>query len=1589
MSDIARFGVVIDTTGARAGQVEFERSVDSIKNKAREGGRAMDSMAESTQKAYAQIKAFAAFAGLTIGVSQLIRYTDSWKQMEGQLRLVTKTSKEAEEVQQKLFKVAQDTRAPLSETIGLYSRMARSTKDLKLTQDELISITKAVNQALVISGSSAASAGGSMLQLGQAFASGTLRGDELNSILEGMPRLAEAIAAGMGRSTGELRKLGSQGKITSEEMAKAILQQSKVLADEYAKMPQTVSQALTQINNAMQQFIGETDKSLGVSNGLVTVLKSLADNFDKLAIGIEIAAVAYGGKFAASFAKASSEYVRQGAVKIAALAAQTSETARLAVGEEIAAHRALAAANANAILAASSAESAITAKAQATALQATAVASGELAVAANAAAVASSRATAAIAATSVAARIGTATVGVFNAVLTALGGWIGIAITAAIVALTALYSWWNKHKIAAQENKKAADELKQSMALLETQMASSLLVIQKNTKANDDLYTLLMTKGITAYEAAKKQQDVVKSATAVWDRYKEGVGRAAKTLGTFTEELAKGNPQAVALNKAMTEEAASSDRLEQGLKRSTKAREDSAAAMKAQKDKAADLAKQFKEEKQASDEAVEAIKREVNGLANLLEAKKGGEDAYARVSLAMQREDEIRAALNKALPNEKQNVVDLVRRKYELLDATDKLNLARKKEADATEAFNEKIRASVQQTADLVSQKLDEAKSYRAEIARQAAQPFENALKGIQTAFSSFFESIMTDGLKSFESLAEGIKRLFVRMMSEIAAQKMGQQLMGSVMMDGYGAPKRDAAGNLMRSGGWMQTAGGGYAAIGVSSALAGYSVGSQTTNKGIGAVGGALAGAGTGAAIGSVVPVIGTAIGAVVGAVVGLVGGLIGSANAAKKSNEALKVSQNQVQSSLEGLRASMSNDKLGQAIAETKKQFDTLREAALQAYAGRKNEGGRAIAIAEINRLEAERIAIIKAEFDAGQKKLQQDYQIRELIAQGRTEEAENLAFVAAQQEEYNTKLKEGATAATLASLSSAQLAEAMRRNIEKTEEMRRTLFDLTNGAQAFTDPRGASEASFIESQNRRIWDAIHRGANEAELAAIRFFNAAEKAAREAQILENDTRTREGLLSRGLSAQGNAQAADDVAFRAQQRQEMADAIAAGMSPSNIALLRFIQFSEASARQMQQAIQDGTKAIQDAAAKEIKVVNDLIDAVQTAAAEQIKAIDEQIEKTQLEAKATAKRFDDQISAVREAAQAQLASLDVQIVSARAALDATNQQINLLDRIVQTNQKVVDALTSFADSLKMGELSTLSPEQKYAEARSRFNALAGSAAGGNADAATALPDAANTLLQASRAFFASTQGYVSDYNTVQDTVDQLTKQYGKTLPVDIQTLEAAKQTVIGLQTSIDVLNKQRDAIQDAADRQIDALQTLKDKAAEDAQRALDKLNEQKEQIGRDAQATIDRLIETRTAIETAAQQQIDELVKLQTEAHLTRLRQDEYWQTFLGLSGQSDPLGPGGNGPGGPAETGGSMFAVPQALLDTQRETIDVLGAKLDEVEEATTAAVTKLDMSIRVLQEGFSRLIEASAVAQATAEQSLTYQRRTYNETT
>ena len=239
------------------------------------------------QSSFMSLKGVLSGVASAFAVKEFVEITDKFKNINTQLKLAIGNNGDLEKTQAALFKMSQSLNSEYGATAVFNSGLAKSSESLGLSQDKLLQVTENVSKAVALSGSSASSAEAALMQFGQALASGTLRGDELNSILEQTPALARTIADGMKVTVGELRKLGAEGKITSDALAKAILSQTDALEKQMGQREKTIGGALTSMGNSVGAFINELDKLSGVSSGTTDTLKWVSDQIDVFTAAIK------------------------------------------------------------------------------------------------------------------------------------------------------------------------------------------------------------------------------------------------------------------------------------------------------------------------------------------------------------------------------------------------------------------------------------------------------------------------------------------------------------------------------------------------------------------------------------------------------------------------------------------------------------------------------------------------------------------------------------------------------------------------------------------------------------------------------------------------------------------------------------------------------------------------------------------------------------------------------------------------------------------------------------------------------------------------------------------------------------------------------------------------------------------------------------------------------------------------------------------------------------------------------------------------------------------------------------------------------
>ncbi|MEW7178130.1 tape measure protein [Acinetobacter baumannii] len=330
MTQESRLIITIDSRNAERNARNLGNELDSIEKKGDFASKSMDSLSVAT-------RALAGHMAGLVTVGAAISKMDEYTGLQNRLKLVTTNQVELNKATEDTFRIAQKTYSTWNSILQVYQRFSDNAKTLNLNMDETARLTETVSKAVAISGASAEAADAALVQFGQALASGTLRGEELNSVMEQTPALAKAIAQGMGITVGQLRSVAAEGKITSKEIVKALKNVQDDVDALFAKTDITIGQSLTLLNNEITKFVGESGKGSGAAHVLADSIQLLASNLKlisdgALVLGIGLVTKAIATKTVAVYADvaATAANVKASKEKVIADAAEAAAAVKTA-----------------------------------------------------------------------------------------------------------------------------------------------------------------------------------------------------------------------------------------------------------------------------------------------------------------------------------------------------------------------------------------------------------------------------------------------------------------------------------------------------------------------------------------------------------------------------------------------------------------------------------------------------------------------------------------------------------------------------------------------------------------------------------------------------------------------------------------------------------------------------------------------------------------------------------------------------------------------------------------------------------------------------------------------------------------------------------------------------------------------------------------------------------------------------------------------------------------------------------------------------------------------------------------------------------
>jgi tape measure domain-containing protein len=255
-----------------------DASLDRIRRGAEQAGSALDLLNFARQAAGA--------LALGQAVRSLVSAGDAYTASLGRLAQATGSVERAREIYEALYRNALQTGVAVTESVDAFQRFAIASRAIGATSDQVARLVGGLQRAAIVGGATPQEIASATLQLGQALAAGTLQGEELRAILEAMPLLAEALAAELGVTIGQLRELGSEGQLTAERIFPALLLAGERLNAEFERAPLTLGRAFGQLEAAAGNFLAQLDQAVGLTGALARGIAAAATALDRVRGGV-------------------------------------------------------------------------------------------------------------------------------------------------------------------------------------------------------------------------------------------------------------------------------------------------------------------------------------------------------------------------------------------------------------------------------------------------------------------------------------------------------------------------------------------------------------------------------------------------------------------------------------------------------------------------------------------------------------------------------------------------------------------------------------------------------------------------------------------------------------------------------------------------------------------------------------------------------------------------------------------------------------------------------------------------------------------------------------------------------------------------------------------------------------------------------------------------------------------------------------------------------------------------------------------------------------------------------------------------------
>jgi tape measure domain-containing protein len=205
-----------------------------------------------------------------------VNFAEAYTGAEARLDGVLQSTQQLAAAQDDIFESAQRTGSSLTGTTDLVGALTRNLKEsgnaTSAALSQALGVAETINQTIALGGQTAQASEAALVQFLQGLNNGVFQAEELNSVLDGAPALAQALAKAFDTNTGGLKKLAEQGKLTSAAVIEALQQQASAVDEQFSRGAASALRGWQRAMNSIQREVGQFYSESGLDRFLENAL---------------------------------------------------------------------------------------------------------------------------------------------------------------------------------------------------------------------------------------------------------------------------------------------------------------------------------------------------------------------------------------------------------------------------------------------------------------------------------------------------------------------------------------------------------------------------------------------------------------------------------------------------------------------------------------------------------------------------------------------------------------------------------------------------------------------------------------------------------------------------------------------------------------------------------------------------------------------------------------------------------------------------------------------------------------------------------------------------------------------------------------------------------------------------------------------------------------------------------------------------------------------------------------------------------------------------------------------------------------------